>query len=357
MGNLIRTILLLLTIAAAVVGGVFRYQPRFLGRVDRKLQNLHKIGFDREYDAVKALSMPQGRGEAVSRLEAALADLEGTRLGDNRFPAWRSMTGLLASHYSELGDDVQVRDLLVGALQVDPNNLDFRPQLIRALIRMGGAEDMEHARANFAFLQKRFPRWSLVAHLEMELAIKGKDGAMMAQAYLRSRDQGRRELLNNWQVFLFPKDGAHTRTDLINAVLDNDGLLARAHFEVVVPEGGVARLRLDPPTGQRGTIRDWGVTLSDASGVELHRETGKWSSVVRTSVLDDGAMRLIGGKDPQWNLSLADPLQVNSKLHVELWFNPTAEVPQGLEAALQDSKIRSDFEAKLAELKDKGWKS
>ncbi|MFT5197438.1 MAG: hypothetical protein ACI87O_000077 [Planctomycetota bacterium] len=356
MGKIIRIVLLLFVILAGVTVAVFRYKQAFLGKVDTQLQYWYKKPYQDEHNAIKELPMPAGRDEAVRRLEESLDDLEGTRLGDNRFPIWRSMTQMLSDHYMELGAHDKAAKLLKKALKIDPNNLEMRSDLVSSLASIGTIDSLKSAQEHLDFIGYRFPNWSVVAGLELELALQAHDGKAIASALQKSKAHVREELMDNWQVFLFPSNGAHVGSPLVKAVQDQEGELVRAKFELEAPEGGLARFRLDPPTKQSGIVRDWGVVLRDGNGQELVRETARWASALRTDVHADGALQLTGKADPQWILTFNEPLDSTPSLTVEFWFRPDSSVPTKVEEALLDPQVREDFNAQMAKIHGSGGK-
>ncbi len=348
MGNLLRLMLLLLTLAAVVVAGIVHYRGDLVDGADRRFQRWFVQSFKDELQAVEAMEMPGGRDEAIGRLQQALGDLESTRLGDNRFPIWRQMTELLGSHFAESGKDEDAIRLFLGALELDPNNMEFRASLIRALIRLGSTESLESAEHHLAFIEERFPEWSLCKELAMTSAIGTRNGTEIAMALEVYQAHQLAEMLDNWQVFLFPHGGKLIATDLVRAVKDPDGPHFRLKFEAAVPEGGLAKFRLDPPSSQFGLVQDWGLAVKSPDGSEMLKGPFTWSAVKGAEVLENGSIRLVGKKDPQFVLSFKEPKHVSSVVEVEFWFRPGHEVPDEIRTLLEDDSIRLDFEAYFA---------
>ncbi len=354
MGNFIRFVLLLFVILAGVTLVVHRHFPQVLVKVDTQLRYWHKKPYLNEHKAIKGLPMPGGREEAVSRLEESLHEMSDTRLGDNRFPIWRSMVHLLSDHYRELGSNKKMAELLRKALKTDPHNLEMRSDLVQALGAIGTLESVESANEHLSFIRHRFPSSSTVANLDLMLAMQARDGKAMALALTESNINVREELLINWQAFLFPSEGAYTKSDMAIASPDPEGALVRVVIEIEAPASGVVRIRLDPPSGQSGIIRDWGFVLRDEAGQELVRETKVWQSALRTVVHPDGSLQLDGKVDPQWILKLKEPLKTTSQMTVEFWFRPDNEMPVEVEKALEDPQVREAFDAEMVKIHAQG---
>ncbi len=348
MGNLVRSILLLLTIAAAVVAGIYHYKADLIDSADWHFQHWYVEPFQDELEAVQELEIPEESEQAIDRLEVALKDLRSTRIGDNRFSVWRQMTRLLGTHYSAIGRDVDCIRILLEALKLDPNNLELRADLVRALIRVGSPESLSVAKRHLGFLTQRFPNWSLCGDLAMAFAVEARDGAALAKALEMFQRNQRAELLKDWQVFLFPEEGKHTASALEHATQDGDDSLARLVIETDVPEGGISRLRLDPPSNQFGTVRDWSLSVKDSEGREIVSRLTAWSSQQRVEFMEDGAVRLVGKGDPQLVLVLATPLEVAATVQVEFLFRPESNLPEDVRLVLEDESVRKDFEAYFA---------
>lgn len=354
MGNFIRFVLFLFVILAGVTVLVFQHKPHLLVKVDSQLQYWYKKPYQNEHNAIKELPMPEGRAEAVQRLEDSLKDLADTRLGDNRFPIWRGMVQMLSGHYHELGNHEESVALLRRSLKVDPHNLEMRSDLVLALANVGTGEALAEAEENLEFIRYRFPVWSKVASLELSLALNARDGKAIAIAMVRSREHGRRDLLGNWQVFLFPNEGKHTKSELTPAHLESDSGIARATIDLDIPEGGAVRFRLDPPTKIAGIVRDWEVILRGGDGQELARKSGDWDSTVRTEVQTDGALLLKGESDPQWILRFEETLVGSGRMQVEFSFHPETVLPPEVEVALQDPMVRAAFDAHMEDMQGSG---
>ncbi|MFT4648058.1 MAG: hypothetical protein ACI9X4_001277 [Glaciecola sp.] len=348
MGNLFRTLLLLITVLAGAVLYSFHYQSNLIERIDGRLQRQVAAPYQKEFEAIQALELPDEIPVAVERLENALDELDDVQVKDKLFTVWRSMTGLLSQHYQALGEDPSTIELLRAGLDRDPRNLEFRSELATVLIRVGTPETLLEAREHLQFFQTRFPFRTLEGVLRLQLAVKLKDGKAIADAMASVQVRGRAALMTRWQAFLFSPTKNVENSTYVSAVADSSGDLVRLEITLDVPEGGVSRFRLDPPGDVAGYLFDWGVCLRDVEGNEIFSESKKWTGMIRSQLLDDGSVELSGKRDPQLVLRFGETFAFTGPATVECWFRPEPRIPAGVAAALQDPGVRAEYEQQRA---------